>query len=112
MMAFYLVRAKPKPELIIELKQLLEDKAFEELKPFGGSLTKGLENARIESDGTAIWEEEDYCTPPLAEERAAVLDRYFDDLEVEPVDPGEGWEKIQDLPKLFSGLGKKGSGET
>jgi hypothetical protein len=28
-------------------------------------------------------EEEDYCSPPLAQERAAVLDTYFDDITVE-----------------------------
>jgi hypothetical protein len=27
--------------------------------------------------------EEDYCSPPLAQQRAAVLDTYFDDITVE-----------------------------
>jgi hypothetical protein len=48
-----------------------------------------------------MWEEEDYCEPPLAEERAAVLDRYFEGLTVEPVIQGTGWALIQDLPPLF-----------
>jgi hypothetical protein len=52
----------------------------------------------------AVWEEEDYCRPPLAEERAAVLDDYFDQIEVEPVTPGEGWEQIERLPFLFPDL--------
>ena len=106
-MAYYLVRAKPKPELIIELKQLLEDKAFEELQPFGRSLTLGLENARIDADGTAHWEEEDYCSPPLAQERKVVLDRYFEELQVETVGKGEGWKRVENLPRLFSGLLKE-----
>jgi hypothetical protein len=49
----------------------------------------------------AVWEEEDYCTPPLAEERQAVLDDYFQDLRVEPVAEGAGWRKIEQLPYLF-----------
>jgi len=99
-MAHYLVRARPKPERLRELSQRLEHKAFVGLRPFGKALTHSLENARSESDGTATWEEEDYCSPPLAEERAAVLDLYFDEIMVEPVNAGEGWDQIQTLPKL------------
>lgn len=51
-----------------------------------------------------MWEEEDYCQPPLAEERAAVLDRYFDDLSVEPVVEGTGWALIDVLPAMFPEL--------
>ena len=99
-MAHYLVRARPKPERLRELSQRLEHKAFVGLRPFGKALTHSLENARIESDGTAIWEEEDYCSPPLAEERATVLDLYFDEIKVEPVNDGKGWDQIQALPRL------------
>jgi len=99
-MANYLVRARPKPECSRELSQQLQRKALVGLRPFGKALTHSLENARSESDGTAIWEEEDYCSPPLAEERAAVLDLYFDEVTVEPVNAGEGWKQIQALPKL------------
>ena len=99
-MAYYLVRAKPKPERLRELSRQLEQNAFVGLRPFGKALTHSLENARSESDGTAIWEEEDYRSPPLAEERAAVLDLYFDEITVEPVKAGEGWKQIHALPRL------------
>ena len=99
-MAYYLVRAKPKPERLGELSRQLQQHAFVDLRPFGKALTHSLENARSEPDGTAIWEEEDYCSPPLAEERAAVLDLYFDEIAVQPVKAGEGWKQIQALPKL------------
>jgi hypothetical protein len=58
--------------------------------------------ARTQADGTAIWEEEDYCSPPLAQERAAVLDTYFDESKVEQVNAGEGWTRIKTLPKLHA----------
>jgi hypothetical protein len=51
-----------------------------------------------------VWEEEDYCSPPLAEERAAVLDDYFEEIEVEKVQKGGGWQQIKNLPKLFPTL--------
>ena len=62
-----------------------------------------LKLLRIEGEG-AVWEEEDYCSPPLAEERAAVLDSYFDGIAVEPVAQGQGWRQIEDLPSLFPDL--------
>lgn len=60
----------------------------------------------MRADGNAVWEEEDYCTPRLREERAAALDACFDDIRVEAVARGEGWRRIADLPRLFPGLGE------
>jgi hypothetical protein len=102
-MAHYLVRARPRAARLKELEGRLRAEAFVGLEPFGRALTKGLRNARIEPAG-AIWEEEDYCSPPLAEERAAVLDAYFDGLSVEPVAEGRGWQQIASLPPLFPEL--------
>ena len=99
-MPYYLVRGKPKPERLSELQNRLQEGAFIGLRPFGKALTHSLKEARTQSDGIAIWEEEDYCSPPLAEERAAVLDNYFDEISIERVDAGEGWKRIKALPKL------------
>ncbi len=103
-MAYYLVRAKPKQERLPDLEKLLAQRALVDLRPFGQSLTAGLNGARVGADGVALWEEEDYCSPPLAMERAAVLDTYFDDIQVETVKLGEGWKRIRALPRLFPTL--------
>lgn len=103
-MAYYLVRARPKLNKLGELEKRLMEKAFEGLRPFGKALSAGLSGARIGDDGLALWEEEDYCSPPLAMERAAVLDTYFDDIQVEAVKLGKGWTRIQVLPRLFPNL--------
>ncbi|MDR5695974.1 MAG: hypothetical protein QN198_06890 [Armatimonadota bacterium] len=101
-MAYYLVRARLNPALANELRLRLERREFHAMRPFGRALTKSLEDARIDpASGEAVWEEEDYCSPPLAMERAAVLDRYFDDLRVERVREGEGWARIAHLPSLW-----------
>jgi hypothetical protein len=99
-MAYYLVRAKPKLELLRELQDRLEENSFIDLRPFGNALTYSLNQARIQPDGIAVWEEEDYCSPPLAEERAAVLNNYFEEITVEQVKAGDGWERIKSLPRL------------
>ena len=102
-MAHYLVRARAKPEMLRELADRLAADAFSRLEPFGRALTRGLRGARVDGDHT-VWEEEDYCAPPLAEERAAVLDTYFDEIAVEPVAVGQGWRRIDALPHLFPEL--------
>lgn len=102
-MAHYLVRALPKRDRLDELEVRIRAGDFIDLEPFGRALSNSLRNARRDGD-YAIWEEEDYCNPPLAQERDAVLDDYFHDITVETVERGEGWDQIEDLPRLFPGL--------
>ena len=103
-MAYYLVRAKPRADLLNELEERLQRGEFMPMRPFGAVLSRSLRNARTQADGSAVWEEEDYCRPPLAEERAAVLDQYFDELRVEAVEENSGWNEIIHLPRLFPTL--------
>ena len=103
-MAYYLVRALPRDENLPQLGRELTRNAFVDMRPFGHSLTHGLNGARRLEDGRAIWEEEDYCSPPLAMERAAVLDKYFDEIEVEIVERDAGWHQIANLPPFFPDL--------
>lgn len=101
-MAHYLVKAKFQEDLRGELRTRLDSGEIGAMRPFGTALQYSLEHARIDPRGWAVWEEEDYCTPPLAQERAAVLDSYFFDLSVERVDKGEGWEQIESLPRFWT----------
>ena len=98
-MAYYLVRAKGQE--LDKLRAWLDSGEIAVMRPFGTSLNYSLKHARLDPDGWAIWEEEDYCTPPLAMERRAVLDRHFTDLTVKRVEAGDGWEQIDDLPGLW-----------
>ncbi|MDJ0754149.1 MAG: hypothetical protein QNJ45_11560 [Ardenticatenaceae bacterium] len=100
-MAHYLVKAQPVPDKLEELRQRLERGEIFPMRPFGSALDYSLKNARQAEDGWIVWEEEDYCRPPLAMERAAVLDDYFTNLTVEKVAEGEGWSQIQALPPLW-----------
>ncbi|HXF86211.1 MAG TPA: hypothetical protein VNK49_12565 [Anaerolineales bacterium] len=102
-MAFYLVKAKYNQNLLGELRERLDRGEIKRMRPFGQALHYSLANARLDplEKGVALWEEEDYCSPPLAQERAAVLDTYFTALTVERVPEGEGWRKIESLPRLW-----------
>lgn len=100
-MAYYLVQARPIDELLNELRQRLDSGEISVMRPFGRALQYSLDNARLQENGTAVWEEEDYCVPPLAQERAAILDTYFKELNVERVDQHKGWQQIESLPKMW-----------
>ncbi len=97
------MKARPKVEKLGELRARLDSGEISRMSPFGGSLDEGLRKARMrKGDGFALWEEEDYCRPPLAQEREAVLDDYFRDLTVEDTGrPGDGWKRIGNLPSLW-----------
>ena len=101
-MAYYLVTAKPVQSKMEDLRKWLDSGEIRAMRPFGQALQMGLDNARWQTDSVAIWEEEDYCVPPLAQERSAVLDQYFTDLEVRHVSKGEGWKQIDLLKKIWN----------
>jgi len=103
-MAYYLVKAKYQKELLTELRKRLDSGEIDQMRPFGKALQYSLDRARLDPQGDqwAVWEEEDYCRPPLAQERAAVLDTYFTGLRVESVKEGKGWEQIESLPRLWA----------
>src|SRR5262245_23629306 len=107
-MAHYLVTAKPKPDGLGNLLTNLRRNAYASMRRFGRTLTCSLQNARSRQDGLVTWEEEDYCSAPLAQERAAVLDEFFDEFDIARVQAGAGWKTIETFPRLFlnSGAGK------
>lgn len=99
-MAHYFVRAKAQGDLD-DLKARLEAGDIRAIRPFGKARDYSLHHARLEADGTILWEEEDYCSPPLAVERQVVLDRYFEDIETRRIERDEGWRRIETLPRLW-----------
>lgn len=103
-MAYRLVRARPESDLLLELRERLDSGEIEGMRPFGPAMVEALDRARFDPDtGEAVWIQEDYCSPPLAMERAAVLDEYFAELTVveEDVDEAAGWERLDDLPAFW-----------
>lgn len=105
-MAHYLVKAKPSESLSKELIEKIQNRAFQSLKPFGRALTYSLEHAKVDLDGNWLWEELDYCSPPLKQEREQVLDRYFSILDIQPVKEHEGWRMIEHYPNAPVGYAK------
>jgi hypothetical protein len=103
--AHYLVRAKYVWGALKQLRRVIDQGEVVSMQPFGRALDHSLRNARYDpSSGSAVWIEEDYCSPPLAMERKAVLDQYFYIDEVVSVNPAEGWKTIAHFPSLWTPL--------
>lgn len=103
-MAFYLVKARPRMDRLESLREELSSGAISRMRPFGKSLQYSLENARIDTEDSnfALWVEEDYCSPPLAMEREAVLNQYFNDIIVEKVESEkEAWSRLKDKARMW-----------
>jgi hypothetical protein len=103
-MACRFVRARPVEDRLPELRDRLESGEIARMDPFGEAMTRSLADARFDPEtGEAVWVEEDYCSPPLAMEREAVLDDHFADLTVveEDVDEAAGWDRVAELPSLW-----------
>ena len=100
-MAHYIVKAWPLNEKLSHLKERLDSGEIISMQPFGSALDYSLRNAKLADENTAVWEELDYCSPPLAMEREAILDDYFKDLSVSVVKEGEGWKQIELLKSLW-----------
>lgn len=100
-MTFYEVRAKPRDNLS-DLRYDMDHGMIHTLIPFGKSLQHSLENAKVDNDKNAIWIEEDSNDPPLASEREAVLDRYFNDIQIIAIGSEEdGWTRIKNNQSLW-----------
>jgi hypothetical protein len=103
-MALYMVKARPRKQLLENLQQYLSAGKISKMRPFENAPQYSLENARIDNENTdyALWVEEDYCSPPLAMERESVLDQYFSDIAVLRVESEkEAWNRIKDKPRLW-----------
>src|ERR671930_340474 len=104
-MALYMVKARPRKELLENLQKDLSSGKISKMRPFGRALKYSLENAKIDNENPdyALWVEEDYCSPPLAMERESALDQYFNDIEVSRMESEEeGLNMIKEKQSLWN----------
>lgn len=81
----YHVTAKLRPQAAANLLEKLTDGSIENQRPDGAEIVASMKRAVINAGGEVEWSEMCYCNPPLAHERATVLDLHFDDITTEPI---------------------------
>ena len=88
----YKVRARFKTDTAARFLDRLNDGSIAGQRPDGAEIVASMERAVVAPDGAVEWAEMCFCNPPLAHERATVLDAHFEDLTTRPVDGHEHYE--------------------
>ena len=82
----YHVRAKFIEDSAQSFVDKLTDGTVEDQRPDGAEIVASMNRAVVAADGLVEWSEMCFCNPPLAHERATVLDRHFTEITTEPID--------------------------
>ena len=91
-LVIYRVTAQFKPATAEALRRQLDDGSIAAQQPDGQEMVDSLHRAVLRDNDEVVWSEQCYCTPPLAHERATILDRYFDVLATEAIEDYEAYE--------------------
>ena len=103
---------KVKAELIQgkakEFLKYLQDGTIQSQQPDGPEMVASMKRATLDGEGWVNWTEVCYCPTPLAHERATWLDKYFQNLETQPI---KGYETFEGKPFMehLQELADKGS---
>ncbi len=96
----YRVTGAFREDMAAELRRRIGDGSIARQKPDGAEIVAALNRAVMVPDGRVQWSETCYCDPPLAHERATVIDNYFDAIETEIIATSE----IYDGPSFMERL--------
>lgn len=75
-----------------ELYTLLTDGTVAAQKPDGREIITSMKEAVIDDEGRVMFTETCFCDTPLKHERETVYDKFFEDIQTEPVDEHEEYE--------------------
>ena len=82
----YHVRAKFRADTAAVFLAKLTDGTINKQSPDGPEMVASMNRAVVNAEGQIEWSERCYCEPPLAHERATVLDQHFEDIRTEPIE--------------------------
>lgn len=88
----YHVSASFRPEMAGQFLEKLTDGTIGAQRPDGAEIVASMKRAVVAGDGRVEWSEMCFCNPPLAHERATVLDTYFEDMRISPAGEYERYE--------------------
>ena len=91
-MAVYHVTARFRTDTAAELRRRLDDGSIAAQQPDGQEMVDSMHRAVVTDSGQVTWSEQCFCRPPLAHERATILDHYFDDLTTEAIEDHQQYE--------------------
>jgi hypothetical protein len=102
----YRVTARFRTDTATELRDRLADGSIAAQRPDGQEIVDSLHRAVMTDTGDVQWSEMCFCDPPLAHERATILDHYLDVVATEPIanyEPYEGRPFMEYVQTLQDG---------
>ena len=88
----YRVTARFRTDTATELRRRLDDGSIAAQLPDGQEIVDSLHRAIVTPSGDVQWSEMCFCDPPLAHERATILDHHFDAITTEAIDDYERYD--------------------
>lgn len=88
----YSVTAKFDESKMPEFYQKLINGTIQNQKPDGREIISSMKRAKVLSNNEIIWSEKCYCNPPLKHERETVYDKYFFDIQTNPIKEYKGFD--------------------
>jgi hypothetical protein len=82
----YHVQARFRADTAAAFLGKLTDGTIDNQRPDGPELVASMKRAVVTAQGQIEWSETCYCNPPLAHERATVLDLHFEEILAEPIE--------------------------
>ena len=98
----YRVTARFRTDTAAELQRRLDDGSIAAQQPDGQEIVESLHRAVMTDGGEVLWSEQCFCNPPLAHERATILDRYFDDISTDAIEDYEQYEGTPFIAVLYT----------
>ena len=80
----YIVRARPISAEMPTFWAMLNNRTIQAQEPDGSEIVASMKRA-VMTEGRVEWHETCYCSPPLHHERSTIYDRFFEDIEIEPL---------------------------
>jgi hypothetical protein len=88
----YRVRARFRPETAAAFLRKLTDGTVARQVPDGQEIVASMNRAVLNEAGEVEWSELCFCVPPLAHERATILDAHFEDITTEVIQAHRRYE--------------------
>ncbi len=104
----YKVKAKFDYDKAKEFQVKLTDGTIQNQRPDGPEIVNSMNRATIDDKGDVNWTELCYCPTPLLHERATVFEKYFTDINTEPIEDYKTFEGKSFMEKL-SGISVSGN---
>jgi hypothetical protein len=108
----YVISAQPRTEEFPRFWELLNNGTIAKQEPDGQEIIASMKRAVVSGDNVE-WTETCFCSPPLNHERTTIYDKFFDNMQIKPMESpveleGERfWDQLRDASTKNGASGRR-----